>query len=241
MAVSDMKIRPHLSRRLLIGLLLALIATGAALHESWIRIPARFQPWGPVRLEGRPGWFAHLRLNGLAADRGACRAALDTARLGFSVLADRTIADGCAFRNVVRSDASPIAFNSQPVATCAMTAALTWWQRRLDTIAAEELHSRVIRIDQLGTYACRNINSATAGRKSEHATANAIDIAAFHLADGRVITVLRDYGKPTPEGRFLDAAHDAACDLFNIVLGPRYNRLHANHFHMDMGRFRACR
>jgi hypothetical protein len=56
-----------------------------------------------------------------------------------------------------------------------------------------------------------------------------------------VISVLKDYGKATPEGRFLDAAHDGACDFFNIVLGPRYNRLHANHFHLDMGGFRFCR
>jgi hypothetical protein len=53
--------------------------------------------------------------------------------------------------------------------------------------------------------------------------------------------VLKDYGKATPAGRFLDGAHDAACDLFNIVLGPKYNRLHANHFHLDMGGFRFCR
>jgi hypothetical protein len=114
------------------------------------------------------------------------------------------------------------------VATCSLTAGLYWWQRRLDEIAQAELRSRVVRIDQLGTYACRNINSAAEGRRSQHATANAIDIAAFHTADGRVISVLKDYGKETPEGRFLDGAHDSACGLFNIVLGPRYNRLHAN-------------
>jgi hypothetical protein len=25
------------------------------------------------------------------------------------------------------------------------------------------------------------------------------------------------------------------------VLGPKYNRLHANHFHLDFGGFRFCR
>src|SRR5437868_2972431 len=89
-----------------------------------------------------------------------------------------------------------------------------------------------------GALAHLQLNGATAGRLSQHATANAIDIAAFHLEDGRTVSVLADYGKPTPAGKFLDDAHEAACGLFNIVLGPKFNRLHANHFHLDMGPFR---
>jgi hypothetical protein len=230
-----------LLRRLLILILLALIAGGVAVYESWIRIPPNFLPWGTVVLDAKPGWFANIQLNGLSADGNACRAALGRAQMKFSVMADRKIGEECGFTDVVRADSTPIAFSPKPVATCAMTAGLYWWQRRLDEIAEAQLHTRIVRIDQLGTYACRNINSAAEGRRSQHATANAIDIAAFHTADGRVISVVKDYGKATPEGRFLDGAHDSACDLFNIVLGPRYNRLHANHFHLDFGGFRFCR
>lgn len=228
-------------RRLLILFLLALIAGGVAVYESWIRIPPNFLPWSQVTLDAEPGWFANVQLNSLSTDGAACREALGRSTMKFSVMADREIGERCGFTDVVRSDATPIAMSPRPVATCAMTAGLYWWQRRVDAIAQAELHTRVTRIDQLGTYACRNINSAAEGRRSQHATANAIDIAAFHLADGRVISVLKDYGKPTPEGRFLDAAHAEACALFNIVLGPKYNRLHANHFHFDMGGFQMCR
>jgi hypothetical protein len=230
-----------LLRRLLILFLLALIAGGIAVYESWIRIPPNFLPWGTVVLDAKPGWFANIQLNGLSADGNACRAALGRSTLKFSVMADRKIGEECSFTDVVRTDSTPIAFSPKPVATCSLTAGLYWWQRRLNEIAQVELHTSIVRIDQLGTYACRNINSAAEGRRSQHATANAIDIAAFHTADGRVISVVQDYGKATPEGRFLDGAHDAACDLFNIVLGPRYNRLHANHFHLDFGGFRFCR
>jgi hypothetical protein len=223
----------------LVLIALAALAVGGALYEGWLDLPARLLP--PPKLDQEPGMLAHLQLNSLASNGNVCRAALTRAGLKFTALADRQIDRECSFTDVVRSDATPIPFNNQPVATCGMAAALAWYQQRLDAIAASELNTRIIKIDQLGTYACRNINSAAEGRRSEHATANAIDIAAFHLADGRVITVLGDYGKDTPEGRFLDAAHDAACGLFNIVLGPRYNRLHANHFHMDMGGFRFCR
>jgi hypothetical protein len=228
-------------RRLSIFLLLALIAGGVGIYESWIRLPPNLLPWSPVMLDSKPGWFANIQLNALSTDGNACRAALGRATMRFSIMADRKIGADCGFTDVVRADATPIPMSPRPVATCALTAALYWWQQRLDEIAEAELKSRVVRIDQLGTYACRNINSAAEGRRSQHATANAIDIAAFHLADGRVISVANDYRKATPEGRFLDGAHGAACGLFNIVLGPNYNRLHANHFHLDFGGFRFCR
>jgi len=103
------------------------------------------------------------------------------------------------------------------------------------------MHSRLTGFTQLGTFSCRNVNSEADGNRSEHATANAIDIASFHFADGRTVSVVKDYGKAGDAGRFLDQAHDQTCGLFNVVLGPRYNRLHANHFHLDMGRYGICR
>jgi len=219
-------------------LVLSAIVAGVAVHESLLRIPAR---WLPPDLRQPPGMLAHLQLNGLSTDGVACRAVLARADLKFTPLPDRDLGKGCGFKDVVRTEASPIAFNARVTATCSMTAALTWYQRMLDEIALRDLGTKVARIDQLGTYSCRNINSATSGSLSQHATANAIDIAAFHLEDGRTVSVLADYGKPTAAGKFLDDAHEAACGLFNIVLGPRFNRLHANHFHLDMGPFRFCR
>ena len=32
-----------------------------------------------------------------------------------------------------------------------------------------------------------------------------------------------------------------ACRFFDVVLSPEFNELHRDHFHFDMGRFRACR
>jgi hypothetical protein len=219
-------------------LLLSAIVAGVAVHESLLRIPAR---WLAPDLTQPPSAFAHLQLNALSTDGNTCRAVLGRAQLKFTMLPDRDAGNGCGLADVVRAEASAIAFNNRVTATCSMTAALAWYQQALGDIAARDLGSRIVRIDQLGTYACRNVNSETVGRLSQHATANAIDIAAFHLADGRVVSVLADYGKPTAGGKFLDDAHEAACGLFNIVLGPHYNRLHANHFHLDMGPFRFCR
>jgi hypothetical protein len=84
------------------------------------------------------------------------------------------------------------------------------------------------------------------GDWSEHAGANAIDVAAFVLEDGRRVSVLADWADEGAEGRFLREARDGACRLFATVLSPDYNRAHRDHFHLDQaGRgamgWRACR
>jgi hypothetical protein len=223
------------------ALIVLLLVVPVWLWRNENLFPPNSLPWRPVALDAPPGWIAHWQMRSLRDDRALCRAALGTAsQLRATPLADRRIDGDCGFDNVMRNDATPVAFSPHVTATCAMTAALYWYQRRLQPVALAQLHSRLVGINQLGTFACRNVNNEAVGNRSEHATANAIDVAGFRLADGRVIPVARDYGKPTPEGRFLDAAHDAACQVFNTVLGPRYNRLHAGHFHLDMGRTGIC-
>jgi len=223
-----------------VALVICLGLANYLLDRAPIHVPPNMLPWKPVVLDAKPTLLAHIQLNELTHDPQACRFALAHSRLAFHVLADRRSDDACGFSNVVQTDRSPIAFNENVVATCGLTAGLYWYQHRLEDIAQRDLHTAVTRIDQLGTFACRNVDSAKVGPRSQHATANAIDIAAFRLADGRVISVAKDYGKPTPAGRFLDDAHDAACGLFNTVLGPRYDRLHATHFHLDMGPDLIC-
>jgi hypothetical protein len=209
--------------------------------QNDIRIPPNFLPWEPIDLNAPPGWIAHQQLNQLHENAQLCNRALAATPMLLSPMKDRATEDACGFQDVVRADRTPISMVPRTTATCGLTAALFWYQKALQSAARARLHTGITRIDQLGTFACRNVDSEATGPRSEHATANAIDIAQFHFADGRTAIVARDYGKPTPEGRFLDTAHDAACSLFNTVLGPRYNRLHANHFHLDMGRYTICR
>ena len=61
------------------------------------------------------------------------------------------------------------------------------------------------------------------------------------LADGREVSLARDWDDPGPRGTFLHAARDGACRVFDAVLGPEYNALHRDHFHLDRGPWRACR
>jgi len=228
-------------RRLTLLAAVALIGAVAAVQQSWLRIPPNLAPWGTAALDRPPGWFARMQLNGLAVDAPACFAALDRAGFAYRRVPERSLQGGCGLVNAVHPLQSRISYNSAFDASCGLVAALSWYQLRLQDLAQRHLGSAITRIDHLGTFACRNINGAAQGRRSQHATGNAIDIAGFRLADGRTISVLRDWGSPTAEGRFLLAARDEACGLFNVVLSPDYNALHANHFHLDLGHFHQCR
>jgi len=222
--------------------LMALLLAGLGwLYANQDMFPPNSLPWKPMALDAPPRWLAHWQLYRLKQDRERWRAALATAsELAVTPLQDRRIDDRCGFDNVMRAQATPVAFSPKVTATCTLTAALYWYQQQLAAIARQQMHTDLSGIGQLGTFSCRNVNNEVDGSRSEHATANAIDIASFRFADGQTVSVLRDYGKPTPAGRFLDAAHDKACSLFDVVLGPHHNRLHANHFHLDMGRYGMC-
>ncbi len=89
-------------------------------------------------------------------------------------------------------------------------------------------------ITVLGSYSCRPINNVSGGYLSEHGRANALDISAFTLADGTRIRVKSGWRGDARQRAFLHAVHDGACAQFSTVLGPDYNALHRDHFHVDL-------
>ena len=107
--------------------------------------------------------------------------------------------------------------------------------------ARRVLGASVQRLEHYGSYACRNVYGREDGRLSQHATANALDLAGFVLADGRRITVARHWPGNGAEADFLQAIHRGACRFFNGVMGPEYNLAHADHLHLDRGPYRVCR
>lgn len=228
-------------RWILLFFILVSAGAGIALYQSWVRIPANWLPWKPVDLDMPPGWLVRFHVNSLSIDRPACFAALDRAALEYRRLDDRPIKDGCGLIGGVVIQKSHTPYSSAFQATCGMTAALYWFEQEVDLLAVFHTGARIAQIQHYGTYACRNVNSRETGRRSQHATANAIDIAGFKFSDGSSASVLRDWGKDTPQGRFLLDTHRLACRIFNVTLGPDYNALHANHFHLDLGRMRICR
>ena len=111
---------------------------------------------------------------------------------------------------------------------CVQPAAMRWFG------------ARVVEIKQISAYSCRGMNGNSYAHISEHAFGNALDIAAFTLADGRHISV-KDGWKGLPEEQgFLRDVQAAACQQFTTVLAPGSNVYHYDHIHVDLMR-RASR
>jgi hypothetical protein len=160
----------------------------------------------------------------------------------YALLPDRTFGGGCSALGSVqlRDIGTPV--TNLGAMTCGLGYAFTVWvQSDLQVPAMGEFGSPVARVETMGTYNCRNINGAASGNLSEHATANAVDVAAFVLKDGRRISVLGGWSGNEREARFLRSVRASACRRFNTVLSPDYNAAHRDHFHFDMGRGPFCR
>jgi hypothetical protein len=115
-----------------------------------------------------------------------------------------------------------------------------WARFGVDRAARQILGSPLARIETMGSYSCRNV--AGSARRSAHASAEAIDVAAFVLADGRRISVLDDWrGGSSEEREFLKVVHTSACKRFGTVLGPDYNAAHRDHLHLEKGDGSFCR
>jgi len=215
---------------------------GAALWSQWLVVPDRWNPWAPLRPAEEPTFLTGYKLARLRADPVACRATLRATPLSYSLQADRAVLRGCGWTDSVRITALPARVNEPFVLQCPAAVALALWERHVvQPMAREHLGQPVTGIEHLGSFACRNIGGEGRHRRSEHATANALDVAAFALADGRTVSVLRDWGRDDARGRFLHDVHRGACRFWNVVLGPDHNAAHRDHFHLDRGAFRACR
>lgn len=130
-----------------------------------------------------------------------------------------------------------------PLVTCGMALALARFETILQEEAARELGSAVVSVTQGGTYNCREM--ARFDLVSEHSYANAIDLKSFTLKNGRTVSVERHFGRPgvepsQPEGRFLRALAHRLYDegVFSVVLTEYFDRLHRDHFHLDLARYR---
>ena len=220
--------------------ILILLGLAASVWIASTYLPAQHNPLRPLNLNDPIGLATYHKFTNLKYDPVTCRARLDAASVAYIPLQDEVTGAACGFKDAVSIRRLQTPLNDQLPMTCHMAAALyTWEHNAARPLAAKLLGSPLARIETFGTYSCRNISGS--GQRSEHATANAIDIAGFRLADGRLISVLNDWGADTPEGAYLRQVHRQACRLFSVTLGPDYNAAHADHFHFDFGSGDSCR
>ena len=135
----------------------------------------------------------------------------------------------------------PVAVKPAATLACPIVSVLDRWLADSVQPAAQRwFGARVVEIKQISAYSCRGMNGNPSAHISEHAFGNALDIAAFTLADGRRISVKDGWhGLPEEQG-FLRDVEAAACQQFNTVLAPGSNVYHYDHIHVDLMR-RASR
>jgi hypothetical protein len=155
-----------------------------------------------------------------------------------------SIADGSPMRIAVadalpRTGVTPRPATVTPAATlaCPMVSALDRFVSDTVQPAAQRWFSQpVVTIRQISSYSCRGMNDNPFAHISEHAFGNALDIAAFTLADGHTITVKNGWcGTPAEQG-FLHDVEGGACAMFTTVLAPGSNSYHEDHMHVDLMR-----
>lgn len=226
-----------------------LIGTLLLIGVALVRQRPQDLPWTPLDLAQPVGLFTGRKLAALADDPPLCRALLARAGVRFAPLPPRRDGPACGYGDGIRllpGGARRIDFAPADLGTaCPVAAALATWEWEVVQPAAQAHFGRsVTRIDHLGSYSCRRLYGRATGGWSEHASADAVDVAGFRLADGTRISVARDW-RSGAKGAFLHDVRDGACRLFATTLSPDYNAAHADHLHLDQAHrpagWRACR
>ncbi|HGH4594307.1 TPA: extensin family protein [Enterobacter cloacae] len=224
-------------KTLLIVFILVAVAT---VGYRWL--PSHYNPFTPLSLDDPLGPITQYKLRRLTPE--ACASLLSQANQK-ALIRTQPVADSagaCPLHNVVRvRDFGPVSLNSSFLASCslALSSAL-FVSQQARPLTKTWTGSELVRIEHLGSYACRNIYHRPDARRSEHATAEALDISAFRLANGERVTILHGW-RSTKTQPWLQALLTASCGYYGNGLGPEYNAAHANHFHLGMRGFGLCR
>lgn len=146
------------------------------------------------------------------------------------------------------ADYGRVSLRPAAILRCPMVSSVDdWIKNSIAPAAARHLGTSVKQLTVAASYGCRPRNGIAGAKLSEHGLANALDVSAFLLADGRKITVKRGWKGTADERAFLRAVRAGACERFSTVLSPDADRFHHDHFHVDLARhnragtYRVCR
>ncbi|TGX52914.1 extensin family protein [Sphingomonas gei] len=208
-------------------------------------------PWTRLDLGQPIGAFTGRKLAGLTDNFAECRALLQAAGVRYTILPTVKSAGKCGYADGLRfvpGGAQRVEFTPARLGvSCPVAAALSMWEWNvLQPAAQKHFGARVERVEHLGSYSCRRLYGRSAGDWSEHATADAIDVAGFRLSDGTHVSVLGDWQGGGEKAAFLRDVRTGGCSLFSTVLSPDYNAAHRDHLHLDQAErgemgWRACR
>jgi hypothetical protein len=132
---------------------------------------------------------------------------------------------GCGVTDPVAvTSVSGVRLSQTATVDCSIAKALNSW---VDEVAQPAFDGRLVEMQIAAHYICRSRNNVKGAKVSEHGKGRAIDISAFILSNGKVLTVARDYN------RLLRRIYKAGCNYFMTTLGPGSDGYHEDHFHFD--------
>ena len=212
---------------LVFGVNLALIHPDTPLPEEW-------NPTEPFDIAHPLSPLTDWKLRTVEAEPSSCLRELAAAGAKFTPMPDFEESESCHIRNRVRLEGLG-EVRLRPVDTrCDTALRLAVWERHGLRDAASALGTHITEIHHQGSYNCRRMrtSSGSSTRWSTHATGRGFNVRGFTLATGDQIELREAWDNPAIGG-FLRAAQTGACDVFGLVLGPNYNALHADHFHIQ--------
>jgi len=181
-----------------------------------------------------------------APQPSTCRLALTDAIAIAPSIPDIHGAGGCGGEDLVRLEAivlpdkRQVSVKPAAVLRCAMASALADWIRTDIAPLATSLGSAVSDLDNFDSFECRGRNRVVGARLSEHGRANALDVRAFKLANGRSISLT----DRTVSRELRETVLHSVCARFSTVLGPGSDGYHEDHIHLDLmerrSNYRIC-
>jgi len=211
--------------------------------------PAAAEPQAPPSQTGKPAEQAAPASPPSpppAPQASACRQALTEAIAIAPSIPDIHGAGGCGGEDLVRLEAivlpdqRRVSVKPAAILRCAMASELADWIRKDIAPLAVSLGSTISDLDNFDSFECRGRNRIVGARLSEHGRANALDVRALKLANGRSIS-LTDRTEPRD---VRETVLHSVCARFTTVLGPSSDWYHEDHIHLDLmerrNNYRIC-
>ena len=205
---------------------------------DYVRRHPQDVPWTALELAHPVGRFTASKIAGLGDEPAQCRALLLRAAIKDAPAPPRSSGPDCGYGDGMHLAGRPLNYRPEVlVVSCPVAAALHLLETRvIEPAARRHFGQGVDQLYHAGSYSCRRLYGRHEGRFSEHATADAVDITGFRLADGTRVSVLDHWTKGGREAAFLREVRDGACRLFSTVLSPDYNAAHRDHLHLDVAK-----
>jgi hypothetical protein len=181
-----------------------------------------------------------------APEPSACRLALTEQIAIAPSIPDIHGVGGCGGEDLVRleaivmQDKQRVSVKPAAILRCKMATAIAEWVRSDIAPLAQSLGSTISDLDNFDSFECRGRNRVVGATLSEHGRANALDVRAFGLANGKSISLT---DRTVPRDVRETVLH-SVCARFSTVLGPGSDWYHEDHIHLDLmerrNNYRIC-